>query len=354
MELIRKVESLYRDYRNIRHCNPSFRHATKSTLLNLITLHERYRCREQIQRPSTPPKRILRGNDYDAYKHRMATFFSKTVAGVSVNELSVPQTEIVANFLAGIKHPGDHLYEENYIKGRQRQQDWEIDLRNTLSEYACKEYFPVSLTALHAVTKRRIRHFMQNHVRRYKLRPPLPKQKKLFLHDYYQYRERAQTFFDKVGLYIRTEYLTLSIIEAMLNFIVDHKHPDKEMYRKVFIANAIRPVDAFVDKYRDFENSRYPITVGQYHGRKNEIRPLLYFKPTECIERWFSPPRSNKIKNSRRRLFLNYRVMFERLNIEVDPIILPITYIEAVLNYAQATAPRHTSTDLEVLALRAG
>jgi hypothetical protein len=34
-------------------------------------------------------------------------------------------------------------------------------------------------------------------------------------------------------------------------------------------------------------------------------------------------------------LFLNYRVLFERLGITVEPVTLPIAYIEAVLNYAQ-------------------
>jgi len=226
-------------------------------------------------------------------------------------------------------------------------------LTRLLSEYACDEFFPVCLTAVPARTKRHILDFMQSHVCHRKTRPPLPKQKKLFLNDYYQYRLRAQKFFDKAGLGLRVEVLTLSVIEALLNFIVGHKKPDSEIYNKVFLANAVSPVETFVSKYKPHENHRYPISVGQYHGRKNEISPLLFFKPTEYIERWFSPPKTNKIKSGRTRLFLNYRVFFERLNIEVDPMILPISYIEAVLGFAQAIASKQFAVD-EDLVLRVG
>jgi hypothetical protein len=49
--------------------------------------------------------------------------------------------------------------------------------------------------------------------------------------------------------------------------------------------------------------------------------------------------KTNKIQTARRRqLFTDYRIMFQRLGIEVPPGILPIAYIEAVLNYAQSKA----------------
>ena len=78
-----------------------------------------------------------------------------------------------------------------------------------------------------------------------------------------------------------------------------------------------------------------PISRGQYHGLRDQIVPLLYFTPKEHVQRWFDPPHSTKIKTGRRRLFLNYKVIFDRLGIDVDPICLPIAYIESVLNYAQ-------------------
>ncbi|BBO83370.1 hypothetical protein DSCO28_39360 [Desulfosarcina ovata subsp. sediminis] len=55
----------------------------------------------------------------------------------------------------------------------------------------------------------------------------------------------------------------------------------------------------------------------------------------EKINRWFPPPSSTKIKNKRTQLFLNYQVIFDQLGVPVDPVILPIAYIEAILNFAQ-------------------
>jgi hypothetical protein len=280
----------------------------------------------------------LRGSEYDAYKSRMRLFFEEAGATVGVAELSVPQTEVVANFLAGIKNPGDHVYEKNYNAKELRRPDWENAITGVLAEYACKAYFPVSISALTAERKRSIGRFLSSYVRWKKIRPPLPKNKKLFLNDYYQYRQRAQMFFKEVGFPVGVEYLTLSMIEALLNFMVGHRHPDKERYRKVFAANAVSPVYYFVSMYKTFENRRYPVSVGQYHGEKETIRPLFSFTPIEWVQRWFAPPRSNKIKTGRSQLFLNYRVLFDRLGITVDPLVLPIAYIEAVLNYAHAVA----------------
>jgi hypothetical protein len=282
----------------------------------------------------------------------MRLFFESSGALVSVDELNVPQTEVVANFLAGIKSPDDQVYEENFSGGRNKPVAWEAQLTAVLSEYACKDYFPVSLAALNVERKRCIRFFMEDYVCRYKIRPPLPKQKKLFMNDYYQYRRRARVFFDKVGFPVGVEHLTLSMIEALLNFMVGNKHPDKEQYRKIFAVNAISPVDLFVKMYKPYENKRYPISAGQYHGKKNEIRPLLVYKPAEYVTRWFAPPPSNKIKSGRTRLFLSYRVIFERLGVKVDPVTLPIAYIEAVLNYSQATAVKPAPVSANQLSMR--
>jgi hypothetical protein len=158
------------------------------------------------------------------------------------------------------------------------------------------------------------------------------------MQDYFHYRQRAQDFFHQVGFPVRVEHLTLAMIEALLNFMVGDKHPDRERYRKVFMANTVQPVDFFIRRYKPYENRRYPISRGQYRGRKHQITPLLYFKPGEAVDRWFEPPPSNKIKKGRRRLFLNYRIIFERYGLTVDPAILPIAYSEAVLNYADALA----------------
>jgi hypothetical protein len=144
------------------------------------------------------------------------------------------------------------------------------------------------------------------------------------------------------------------MIEALLNFLVGHKHPSAEQYRKVFTANAVNPVEFFVAKYKPYENSRYPLTVGQYHGRKDEITPLLFFKPDQPVERWFPAPATNKIKAGRPRLFLNYAVLFERLGIAVAPGILPIAYIEAVINYSQAASVSRETANTKHLLRRAG
>lgn len=343
-DLARRVRLLYSEYANARYCRPSFTSASKPTLYKLIRMHSQYDCRRTISRPPAPHRKILRGDFYDAYKSQMHAFFKSCEAMVRVEKLNVPQTEVVANFLAGIKCPQDRFYEESLCGKKKSVSTWEAHATDVLAEYACQDYFPLSISGLHIVNKRHISQFINNYVCRHKIRPPLPKQKKLYLNDYYQYRRRAQSFFDKVGFPVKAESLTLSMIEALLNFMVGSKYPDKESYRRVFSANAVRPVDHFIRLYKAYENNRYPISVGQYHGKQEDIRPLLLFKPIEHVERWFSPPPTNKIKAGRNRLLLNYRVLFERLEVGVDPVVLPIAYIEAVLNYAHAVSSQKTHT----------
>lgn len=353
-QLATRVKVLYRDYGNAKYCCPSFVKAFKFTLLKLVSLHADHDNRTQLERPPMPPLQVLRGPAYDAYKNRMQPFFLKVGATVSVHELNVPQTEVVANFLSGIKHPADRLYEKNYPAARYGRHAWENRLIALLLDYACNDYFPVSLSGLRLYQKKSMHHFLQGYAGRHKFRPPLPNHKKMFLNEYFQYRQRAQAFFDKVGFPVRVEYLTLPMIEALLNFMAGHKHPEKERYRKVFAASAVRPVDYFVSMYKPYENKRYPISVGQYHGKKKQITPLLFFKPGEDVSRWFPPPPSNKIKTGRTRLFLNYKVIFERLEIPVDPRVLPIAYIEAVLNYAEVTTAKQPSAGAEQRLLCAG
>jgi hypothetical protein len=297
---------------------------------------------------------VLRGEAYDEYKSRMEQFFIRAGAGISVYELSVPQTEIVANFLSGIKNPSNRSYCRNYQKPSTRQQPWERQLIATLRKYACADLFPVHLTGICKKDRRRIADFVAGHTVRQHIRPPLPKQKKLFLDNYYQYRKRAQDFFDKAAFPVPVERLSLSQIEALLNLMVGHKHPQKSMYQKVFTANAGRPVDAFIAMYKPYQNPRYPISPGQYHGRKDEITPLLYFRPVDTVTRWFPPPPSTKIKAGRLRLFLNYRVCFDRLGVPVAPERLPIAYIEAIINYAQSMPVQRHEKKAAVCLLRAG
>jgi hypothetical protein len=106
--------------------------------------------------------------------------------------------------------------------------------------------------------------------------------------------------------------------------------------------------------FKPYENHRYPISVGQYHGKRDQIIPLLYFKPADYVRRWFAAPSSNKIREGRTRLFLNYTVIFERLGITVAPEVLPIAYIEAVLNYAQSKMIEHFPDTAAQPVLRAG
>ncbi|BBO86499.1 hypothetical protein DSCO28_70650 [Desulfosarcina ovata subsp. sediminis] len=334
-QLVSEVTQCYRIYGNAKYCRPSFVKASKTTLFKLIEQHAHYNNTTCIQRPPTPIMQKLRGEAYDAYKDRMRAFFHEVGAIVSVDELNVPQTDVVANFLAGIRYPDNRFYEQNYTTPTFHRSDWENKLLARLSEYACREYFPVSLSGLSVKKKEKIYDFLNHYECRQKIRPPLPKSKKLFLQDYYQYRERAQSLFDKVDFPVGVAYLTLSMIEALLNFMVGHRHPKMEQYKKVFAANSVSPVTHFVSMYKPYGNKRYPISVGQYHGRKDQIRALLFFSPVKKINRWFSPPPSTKIKNERTQLFLNYQVIFDQLGVPVDPIILPIAYIEAILNFAQ-------------------
>ena len=46
-------------------------------------------------------------------------------------------------------------------------------------------------------------------------------------------------------------------------------------------------------------------------------------------------------------LFLNYQVLFDRLGIGIDPGLLPIAYIEAVLNYARMATVEKRATVAE-------
>ncbi|BBO83649.1 hypothetical protein DSCO28_42150 [Desulfosarcina ovata subsp. sediminis] len=353
-QLAAEVTRRYRIYGNDQYCRPSFIKAAKATLLRLIRQHDEYDNKRQIRRPPAPIMRKLRGDLYDDYKNRMRAFFYGVGAVVSVDELNVPQTEVVANFLAGIRHPDNDFYERGCITTPGRCSDWENRLLTQLSDYACRDYFPVSLSGLCRDRKRAIHDFVTTYVCHEKFRPPLPKHKRIFLQDYYHYRCRAQAYFDQVGFPVGAQHLTLPMIEALLNFMVGHKHPSTQRYRKVFAANRISPVDYFVSMYKPYENSRYPLSTGQYHGPTHKILPLLHFQPREGIDRWFDPPRSTKIKKARTRLFLNYAVIFDRLAIPVVPGILPIAYIEAVLNYALATTASHRAGDAQRRFLRAG
>jgi len=351
-QLASRVKNLYREYTNERYYRASFIKSSKKTLLALIRLQAEYDNRNVISRPPTPSMQKPRGAVYDAYMKRMQFFFKMVGCCVSVQDLNVPQTEAVVNFLAGIKNPGDGFYEKNFSTPRLQGSTLERQTLELLSEYACRGYFPVSLTGLSVERKEKIHRFLNRYECRQKIRPPLPKNKKLFLQDYYQYRERAQQFFDKVGFPVEAAYLTLPMIEALLNFMVGHRRPQEEQYRKVFAANSTSPVHHFVSMYKPYENSRYPITAGQYRGKRKAIRPLLYFSPEKKVERWFSPPESTKIRNGRTRLFLNYRVIFDRLDIPVNPSILPIAYAEAVLNFARITTAEKKTTYPEVVQLQ--
>ena len=226
-QLASRVKSLYRAYANERYYRPSFIKSSKKTLLALIRLHTEYDDRNVIARPPTPSMQKPRGAVCDAYMKRMQMFFQRVGCFVSVQELNVPQTEAVANFLAGIKKPDDDFYEKNFSTPRLQGSTLERRTFALLSEYACRDYFPVSLAGLSVERKEAIHRFVCRYECRQKRRPPLPKNKKLFLQDYYLYRERAQQFFDKVGFSVEAAYLTLPMIEALLNFMVGHRHPQK-------------------------------------------------------------------------------------------------------------------------------
>ncbi|WP_155323608.1 hypothetical protein [Desulfosarcina ovata] len=114
----------------------------------------------------------------------------------------------------------------------------------------------------------------------------------------YQYRKLAQSLFDKVGFPVGVEYLTLSMIEAPLNFMVGHQYPKMEQYKKVFAANSVSPVIHFVSMYKPYENKRYPISVGQYHGRKDQIRSLLFLPPWKKSTVGSPPPHQRKSKTN--------------------------------------------------------
>ena len=353
-ELAARVEALYRDYANVNFYKPQFRTVPKRALLELVRLYTDYDNSIAIPRPPTPQTKLLRGEAYDHYKSRVRRFILKTGATVPINQLNVPQTEAVTNFLSGIKHPPDRLYKNTSRTGREKRNRTGRRVVQILADYACAFYFPVRLPDLHADQMRSILHFLEHYTCRQRHRPPLPKHKKIFMNDYYQYRRRAQRFFNKVDFPVGVEHLNLALIEALLNFMVGHRHPGKERYRRVFAANALLPVHHFVAMYKPYENSRYPITAGQYHGKRDEIVPLLYFKPNKCPQRWFKPPATNKIKAGRRTLFKNYSILFDHLGIEVSPAILPIAYIEAVLNYAQIHTVRPRRVEREPMAVQAG
>jgi hypothetical protein len=286
--------------------------------------------------------RILRNDAYDDYEERMHHFFSSLEVDVPIQDLNIPQMEAVANFLSDIRHPSDTWYESRFGVNRRQRCRTDAQIMALLKDYACNDYFPLKFIDFCKLQKSRLLHFLQVYTVRYKIRPPLPKHKKLFMDDYYHYRKRAQDFFRKTGFPIPARCLCLSWIEALLNFLVGQRHPSKDRYAKVFAANARRPVHYFISRYKPYENSLYPISAGQYQGKKNQIMPLLFFQPGESVQRWFPAPATNKIQASkRRRLFLNYAVMFQRLGIDVDPNILPIAYIEAVITYAVSEARPH-------------
>jgi hypothetical protein len=318
-----------------------------------VWLHDTHRNCSPLDRPPTPEARLLRHEVYDLYKSAMQRFFDRAGTGMSVAHLTVPQLEAVANFLAGIKHPGDECYrwkntgsaKKNCADGRR--------IETILKDYACADYFPFSATGIRRAHRRPILAFLKGYRCTRRIRPPLPNHRKIFMQDYFHYRQRAQDFFHQVGFPVRVEHLTLAMIEALLNFMVGNKHPDKERYHKVFAASTVQPVDFFIKMYKPYESARYPIHRGQYRGRKHQITALLYFKPGEAVRRWFEVPRTNKIKKGRRRLFLNYRVLFERYGLTMDPAILPIAYIEAVLNYADALATPVAAEVAQEIVLRA-
>lgn len=348
-QLADQVQSLFWDYAYLRVYKPQFKTVPKETLLELIRLHRTFTSGSLPERPPTPLTRLLRHGAYDAYKQRMQRYFDRGGTDLSVACLSVPQLEAVTNYLAGVRHPDEDFYRwEAERKRRSVSPDSgdALDARvdAILGAYACEFYFPVRSAGLHANHKRAILAFVEQYHCRHSIRPPLPNHCKIFMEAYYQYRRRAQEFFDKVGFPVKAEHLTLPVIEALLNFMVDDKAPDWKRYRKVFAAGRMRPVDFFVKMYKPCESPRYPISPGQYQGRKEEITPLLYFKPVDAVRRWFDPPASTKIKKGRRRLFLNYRVIFEQYGLEVAPTILPIAYIEAVINYAETRTAQRPAT----------
>ncbi|MBT8341862.1 MAG: hypothetical protein HKP58_07335 [Desulfatitalea sp.] len=331
-KLAAEAQRLYRDYANQKYFRIHFSSAKKRTIEDVIHLRNSYNPDDSIRRPSTPEKSSLHGDALDRYVDRIHQFFKRLGLAVRAAELNVPQLEAVTNFVAGIQYPRDDYYERNFV-AVSRPSLAEQRIIDTLSEYSCAAYFPVTYLRIPSGMKHGLLRFIENRPSR-RPRPPFPKSKKLFLSDYLQYRKRAQDFFDEIKLPIRAEALNLSLTEAIMNFISGFKHPEREMYERIFNANRLHPVDFFIKRYKPFENPCYPISRGQYHGRKHQITPLLYFTPTAFVDRWFAPPPSTKIKTARKRLFLNYRVMFERLGVPVDLAILPIAYIEAVLNYA--------------------
>ncbi len=338
-QLAAQVAALYRDFANPTYHRVQFKTVPKKTLLDLVRLYQTYTLPAAVERPPVPRLRILREEHYDIYKNQMQRFFSRVAAEVPVHTLNVPQTEAVANFLSGIKCPPDPLTDPRLSMGNGGRNTAEGRIAAILSDYACKHYFPVKASGLDSASKKKLLRFLDNYSCRQRIRPPLPKHRKIFMGDYYHYRKRAQQFFDKVGFPIKVEILSLALIEALLNFMVGHRHPPKERYAKVFAANTLHPVHYFVTMYKPYENKRYPLSIGQYHGKKDELLPLLFFQPGDPVQRWFPAPATNKIQTARRRqLFTDYRIMFQRLGIEVPPGILPIAYIEAVLNYAQSKA----------------
>ena len=337
-QLASLVETLYRDYANRKYFRLQFKTVPNKTLEDLVRIHNAANCGIAADRPPMPQMRLLKEAAYDEYKALMQRFFTR-VAGVPLHVLNVPQTEAVANFFAGIKHPPDRLYGENIPTRSSRRRAMEHRIEGILREYACEFYFPVKVAGLGKQVKRELLHFLEHYDRRQRFRPPLPKHRKIFMRDYYLYRRRAQACFDKVGFPIRAEQFSLAMLEALLNFMVDHRHPSRERYAKVFAAGCVQPVHHFLSMYKPFENSHYPISASQYHGKKDQLTPLLFFQPREPVPRWFPAPATNKIQTTRRRhLFMNYRIMFQRLGIDVPPSVLPIAYIEAILNFAWSEA----------------
>ncbi len=346
-QLAARVKAMYREYANLDTYTLQFNTVSKKKLSALAHLYHTYPNGAVSLRPPTPETRLLRDEALDEYKRQMQHFLSRSKVDLSILDLSVPQIEAVANFLAGIKHPAGNIRTK-------RKCVWGAKIDAVLKEYACNDYFPVKSSGLRLDHKKQILEFLKHFRCRHTLRPPLPNHRKMFMQEYFHYRRRAQSFFDQTEFPVGVEYLTLPLTEALLNFMVGHKYPEKRRYQRVFRASSMKAVDYFVAMYKSHENRRYPISVGQYHGTKNQITPLLYFKPVEKVCRWFPPPRTNKIQKERHRLFLNYQVMFHRLGISVDPWILPIAYIEAILNYAEAKAvPTHGNVD-HGLMLRAG
>jgi hypothetical protein len=333
-QLARMAQKLYWRHTNPTYYRVCFNQCKKKVIEQLIELYNGYRRTKSFQRPPTPTKKILRGEELDSYRQRIQTFYFYLGIPLHTTDLNVPQLEALTNYLANITNPSDSIYEANFQASTHKLTSVEQQIIGRLSDYTCKELYPVRTIRIPRHEQEKLLSFLKTHRPKKQIRPPLPKHKKLFLEDYYQYRHRAQEFFDKHGCRVNANTLNLSHIESILNFIADRKQPSIDAYERIFSANRLLPVDFFIKKYKPFENDRYPISKGQYHGNKNLLTPLLYITPLPSVSRWFAPPRTTKLKKGRNRLFLNYKVMFERLNLPVDPNCLPIAYIEAILNYS--------------------